>query len=134
MDDYIEFMRPEKEGRRRSPRDSTGVSQNFCYVWHIYYPSEHGSSPFCRQAVKQASVLQAMRHLGSRTAPPAEAPRKEFDALMVLAEPPHFVTRQVIILPGAFISPFAYSPLARDLARRGYPSFILRLPLNMGEI
>lgn len=42
--------------------------------------------------------------------------------------------RQVIILPGAFVSPYAYPPLARDLARKGHPSFIVRLPFGLGEL
>lgn len=41
---------------------------------------------------------------------------------------------QVIIIPGALVSPFAYSILARSLAQRGYPSFILRLPFDLGMI
>lgn len=42
-------------------------------------------------------------------------------------------TLQVIIIPGGHVSPFAYSPLARELARKGYATFILRLPFNLGE-
>ncbi|CAM9661813.1 unnamed protein product [Laminaria digitata] len=37
----------------------------------------------------------------------------------------------VIIFPGAFVSPFAYSILARTLAQRGYPCFVLRLPFDL---
>ncbi|CAM9295240.1 unnamed protein product [Pylaiella littoralis] len=37
----------------------------------------------------------------------------------------------VIIIPGALVSPFAYSILARSLAQTGCPTFILRLPFNM---
>lgn len=39
---------------------------------------------------------------------------------------------QVIIIPGALISPFAYSIMARSLAQRGYPSFVVRLPFDLG--
>lgn len=37
----------------------------------------------------------------------------------------------VIILPAALVSPFAYSILARSLAQRGYPTFVVRLPFNL---
>ncbi|CAM9961673.1 unnamed protein product [Ectocarpus fasciculatus] len=37
----------------------------------------------------------------------------------------------VIIIPGGLVSPFAYSILARSLAQRGYPTFVLRLPFNL---
>ncbi|CAN0090721.1 unnamed protein product [Scytosiphon promiscuus] len=37
----------------------------------------------------------------------------------------------VIIIPGALVSPFAYSILARSLAQRGYPSFVVRLPFDL---
>eukprot|EP00752_Nemacystus_decipiens_P016500 g14749.t2 len=37
----------------------------------------------------------------------------------------------VIIIPAALVSPFAYSILARSLAQRGYPSFVVRLPFNL---
>ncbi|CAM9173446.1 unnamed protein product [Hapterophycus canaliculatus] len=37
----------------------------------------------------------------------------------------------VIIVPGALVSPFAYSILARSLAQRGYPSFVVRLPFDL---
>lgn len=42
------------------------------------------------------------------------------------------VPKQVIIIPAALVSPFAYSILARSLAQRGYPCFVVRLPFNLG--
>lgn len=45
---------------------------------------------------------------------------------------PGVMPKQVIIIPAALVSPFAYSILARSLAQRGYPSFVVRLPFNLG--
>ena len=52
---------------------------------------------------------------------------------MCLIEPLRpLASNKVIIFPGAFVSPFAYSILARTLAQRGYPCFVLRLPFDLG--
>lgn len=40
---------------------------------------------------------------------------------------------QVVIFPGALVPPSAYAPLARTMARKGYPSYILRFEFNLGE-
>ncbi len=40
---------------------------------------------------------------------------------------------QVVFLPGALIQPTAYAPLARTMARRGYPSYVARFEFNLGE-
>lgn len=52
---------------------------------------------------------------------------------MCLIEPLRpLASNKVIIFPGAFVSPFAYSILARTVAQRGYPCFVLRLPFDLG--
>ena len=40
---------------------------------------------------------------------------------------------QMVILPGAFIPPLAYAPLARTMARKGHPSYIVRFDYNLGK-
>ncbi|CAN0516739.1 unnamed protein product [Ectocarpus sp. 12 AP-2014] len=37
----------------------------------------------------------------------------------------------VVIFPGALVPPSAYAPLARTMARKGYPSYILRFEFNL---
>ncbi|CAM9222912.1 unnamed protein product [Scytosiphon promiscuus] len=37
----------------------------------------------------------------------------------------------IIILPGALIPPTAYAPLARSMAQRGHPTFIVRFDFNL---
>ncbi|CAM9223043.1 unnamed protein product [Scytosiphon promiscuus] len=37
----------------------------------------------------------------------------------------------VVILPGALVSPTAYAPLARSMAQRGHPSFIVRFDFDL---
>ncbi|CAN0344506.1 unnamed protein product [Laminaria digitata] len=39
----------------------------------------------------------------------------------------------VIVLPGALVSPLAYAPLARTMARSGHPSFILPFDFNLAN-
>eukprot|EP00752_Nemacystus_decipiens_P003850 g3542.t1 len=37
----------------------------------------------------------------------------------------------VVILPGALVPPLAYAPLARTLARKGYPSYVVRFDFDL---
>lgn len=40
---------------------------------------------------------------------------------------------QVVILPGALVPPLAYAPLARTMAQKGHPSYVVRFDFDLGK-
>lgn len=40
----------------------------------------------------------------------------------------------VILYPGAFVAPEAYAPLALEIAEKGYPVYIVRMPMNLAVL
>ena len=45
----------------------------------------------------------------------------------------HNTLLKVVILSGMFIPPLAYAPLARNMAQKGHPSFIVRFDFDLGK-
>ena len=43
------------------------------------------------------------------------------------------LAHQVVILPGAFVPTLAYAPLARNMARKGHPSYVVRFDFDVGK-